>query len=83
VNWWAYDPIDELVPSDGRSIDHIAFSYRDIDPVFERMKANGVDIVDPIKEREEYGMRSFFVRGPDKVLIEIVEEAPLPEAAWE
>ncbi len=83
VNWWAYDPIDELVPSDGRSIDHIAFSYRDIDPVFERLKANGVEIVDPVKVREEYGMRSFFVRGPDKVLIEIVEEAPQPEAAWE
>jgi catechol 2,3-dioxygenase-like lactoylglutathione lyase family enzyme len=83
VNWWAYDPIDELVPSDGRSIDHIAFSYRDIEPVFERMKANGVEIVDPIKERKEYGMKSFFVRGPDKVLIEIVEESPIPEGVWE
>ena len=27
-------------------------------------------------------MKSFFVRGPDKVLIEIVEADPLPEASW-
>lgn len=84
VNWWADPPIDEpLVPSDGRAIDHIAFSYRDIQPVYDRMKKNGVEIVDEIKMREEFGMKSFFVRGPDKVLIEIVEGKPVPEGVWE
>lgn len=83
VNWWAYDPLEELVPSDGRSIDHIAFSFRDIEPVYERMQANGVEIVDGIKERDEYAMKSFFVRGPDKVLIEVVEAKPIPEGVWE
>lgn len=83
VNWWAYEPLDHLVPSDGRAIDHIAFSYRDIKPVYERMKANGVEIVDDIKHRDEFGIDSFFVRGPDKVLIEIVQEKPLPEGIWE
>ena len=83
VNWWGYDPIDELVASDGRSIDHIAFSYRDIQPVYERMKRNGVEIVDEIKTRDEYKIKSFFVRGPDKVLIEVVEARPFPEGVWE
>lgn len=83
VNWWRYDPIDELVPTDGRVMDHIAFSYRDIQPVFDRMKRNGVEIVDGIKQREAYKMKSFFVRGPGKVLIEIVEARPLPEGVWE
>ena len=81
--WWAYDPITELVPTKGRVIDHMAFSYADIDPVFERMKAAGVTIVEEIKEREEYGFRSFFVEGPDQTLIEIVEEQPVPEGSWE
>ena len=48
------------------------------------MKKEGVEIVDGIKTRKEYGgMKSFFVRGPEKVLIEIVEAKPIPEGIWE
>lgn len=83
VNWWNYEPLGELQPTDGRAIDHIAFSFRSIKPVYDRMKANGVKIEDEIKDRPEFGFKSFFVRGPDKVLIEIVEEKPIPESAWE
>jgi catechol 2,3-dioxygenase-like lactoylglutathione lyase family enzyme len=83
INWWTDPPVGELVKSDGRVIDHLAFSYRDIDPVFERMKKDGVEIVEGIKENKEHKVRSFFVRGPDKVLIEIVEAKPLPEGVWE
>lgn len=83
INWWNYGPIDELVATDGRVINHIAFSFRDIEPVLERMKADGVEIVDGIKMREDFGFKSFFVRGPDKILIEILEEEPIPQGAWE
>lgn len=83
VLWWSNEPIEEFEPTQGRVIDHIAFSYRDLDAAFERMKAAGVEIVEPIAERPEYDMRSFFVMGPDKVLIEIVEARPLPEGVWE
>ena len=83
VNWWADPPVGELVASDGRVIDHLAFSYRDIQPVFDKMKANGVEIVKPISEDKELKIKSFFVRGPDKVLIEIVEAKPLPDGVWE
>ena len=83
VNWWTDPPVGELVASDGRVIDHIAFSYRDIDPVFEHMKKNGVEIVKPIQQDESLNIRSFFVRGPDKVLIEIVEARPIPQGVWE
>lgn len=76
-------PLTEFEPSKGRAIDHYAFSYRDIEPVFERMKAAGVEIVEPIAERKEFGFKSFFVMGPDKVLIEIVEAKALPEGVWE
>lgn len=82
--WWKDSPLKDIQPTDGHAIDHIAFSYRHIEPVYERMKKEGVEIVDGIKTRKEYGgMKSFFVRGPEKVLIEIVEAKPIPEGIWE
>ncbi|MQA92167.1 MAG: hypothetical protein GEU90_18405 [Gemmatimonas sp.] len=68
--------------TEGRAMDHIAFSYGDIEPVFERMSAAGVEIVRPISTDEELGLRSFFVRGPDGLLVEIVQEKPVPEGIW-
>ncbi len=81
--YWKYPPLLEFEPTQGRVIDHIAFSFPKIDPVFERLKNNGVEIVKPIAQDDDYKMRSFFVMGPDKVLIEIVEEKPMPEGSWE
>jgi catechol 2,3-dioxygenase-like lactoylglutathione lyase family enzyme len=81
--WWQDPPLTKFEPTDGRVIDHIAFSYRDIEPVFERMKADGVEIVDGIAERPGFGHKSFFIRAPDKVLIEIVEDKPIPEGIWD
>lgn len=83
IVWWPGESVGELQKTDGRVVDHIAFSYPDIDPVFERMKKDGVEIVQPIKEDSKYGMRSFFVRGPDKVLVEIVEAEPVFAGASE
>ncbi len=80
--FWTYDPIKDFEPTRGRVVDHLAFSYPSIEPVFERMKASGVQIVEPITLKDEYKMKSFFVMGPDKVLIEIVEDKPLPEGIW-
>ncbi len=53
-----------LEPSVGSPIDHIGFSYEDIDPVYGWMQAGGVDIVRPIEVSREFGFRSFFVNGP-------------------
>jgi catechol 2,3-dioxygenase-like lactoylglutathione lyase family enzyme len=81
--WWPAEVGDALAKTDGTVIDHIAFSYLDIKPVFKRMKSAGVKIVHPIATSAEYGLTSFFVRGPDGLLIEIVEEAPVPEGVWQ
>jgi catechol 2,3-dioxygenase-like lactoylglutathione lyase family enzyme len=82
--WWDQEPLLSFESSQGRPIDHFAFSFRDIEPVFARMKAAGVEIVQPIARREEDGgMKSFFVMAPDRVLIEIVESKPIPEGIWE
>jgi len=71
----------QLQTTEGSPIDHVAFSYENIAPEFERMKAAGVTIVQPIADRPE-GVKSFFIRGPDAVLIEIVEAKPIPDGLW-
>jgi catechol 2,3-dioxygenase-like lactoylglutathione lyase family enzyme len=68
--------------TEGTSVDHIAFSYPDIGPVAARMAAAGVEIVRPIATSEEFGHTSFFVRGPDGLLVEIVQDQPIPEGFW-
>ena len=84
ATWWpAADMGEDFVKPDGRAINHFAFSYRDIQPVFERMKANGVEIVSPIQEDSNVGHTSFFVRAPDNVLVEIVQARPIPEGIWD
>ena len=81
--WWPDPPLKVLEPTRGRPIDHIAFSYRNIEPVYDRMKAAGARIVEPIATREQNRMKSFFVLAPDGVLVEIVEAKPIPEGLWE
>lgn len=81
--YWPEELVDGFETSDGGPIDHIAFSFRNIAPAYERMKAAGVEIVQPVKESDEFGHNSFYVRGPDKLLVEIVEDKPVPEGIWE
>lgn len=70
-----------LQSTEGTPIDHIAFSYENIAPELDRMRAAGVPIVRPIAERAD-GLKSFFITGPDAVSIEIVEAKPIPDGLW-
>lgn len=88
--WWpggsykAEDaPKGDFKPTKGTTIDHIAYSYRDIEPVYERMKAAGANIVGPIARREGVGHKSFFALAPDNLLVEIVQARPIPESSWD
>jgi len=82
--WWDQEPLMAFETSKGRPIDHFAFSFRNIEPVFAKMTAAGVQIVQPIAIREEDGgLKSFFVTAPDGVLVEIVESKPIPDGIWE
>ena len=71
-----------LEPSAGSPLDHIAFSYESIAPVYERMRRDGVEIVRPLAENAAFGFDSFMVNGPDGVLVEIVEAEPIPDGLW-
>ncbi len=66
-------------PTDGTTFDHIGFSFENIEPVFENIKTAGAEIVKGISTDPVHGLRSFFVRAPDGLLVEIVEEKPIPE----
>ena len=46
------------------------------------MRRAGTLIVHAPATNREYGLTSFFVRGPDGLLVEIVQEAPIPEGIW-
>jgi catechol 2,3-dioxygenase-like lactoylglutathione lyase family enzyme len=81
--WWRDPPLRTLQPTHGRVIDHLAFSYRAIQPVYERMKQAGVKIVRPIMLDESLKLKSFLVLAPDDALIEIVEARALPEGMWD
>ncbi len=81
--WWKDEKLTSLAPTRGRVIDHVAFSYREIEPVLARLQASGVVIVEPLALRPEFKFRSFYVLAPDDVLIEIVEARPVPEGIWD
>jgi catechol 2,3-dioxygenase-like lactoylglutathione lyase family enzyme len=81
--WWPDPPLKTLKPTQGRPIDHIAFSYRKIEPVFERFQRDGAKIVQPVQKDAKYGLKSFFAEAPDGVLVEVVEEKPVPEGIWD
>lgn len=88
--WWpggsytkADAPEGDFAPTKGSTVNHIAFSFRDIAPVYERMKAAGATMVEPIAKREDVGHTSFFTLAPDNVLVEIVQAKPIPDSSWE
>ncbi len=81
--WWPDPPLKEIKPTKGRPIDRIAFSYGKLEPEFERMKAAGARIVEPITFREQYKLKSFVVEAPNLVTVEVVEAKPIPEGAWD
>ena len=81
--WWRWEPLMEFESQMGRAVDHLAFSFRNIEPVFDRMRRDGVEIVARISENAEHGIKSFFVQAPDNVVVEIVEARPIPEGLWD
>jgi catechol 2,3-dioxygenase-like lactoylglutathione lyase family enzyme len=71
-----------IQPTDGAGIDHVAFAFTDLDAAYRRVKALGVPVVRPPAVDATYGLKDFFVRAPNGVLVEMVQAKALPEAAW-
>lgn len=67
---------ETVVDTRGKPIDHIAYSTTDLEAAKARIEAAGIDIAEDIAFRAEYGFRSFFVRSPKGVWVEMVEDSP-------
>ena len=70
-----YQP-SRFVPSDDRPMGHIAFSVSDLEAMHARAKLMGIEIVSEPAWSED-GFKSFFVRGPQQVLLEFVEASAI------
>lgn len=63
--------VDTLASTAGRVIDHIAFSVPDLKATIEAMRAGGVKILDLPRRAGDTGV---YVEGPDKIVLEIVQQ---------
>jgi catechol 2,3-dioxygenase-like lactoylglutathione lyase family enzyme len=64
---------EDFVSTRGRNIDHIAFSVADLDMTLKRLAAGGVRVETEPHLIPGTKMRSAFVEGPDKIVLELVE----------
>ena len=64
-----------LLPSRGRSIDHLGFNYPDLDQATRQLRTKGVTVTDPAGYTDSIGVpRKFaFTTGPNDVRIELIQ----------
>jgi catechol 2,3-dioxygenase-like lactoylglutathione lyase family enzyme len=62
-----------ISPTQGRVVDHIAFSVNNLAEVIERLTKEGVRITDAIKVSANGKFKHAFIAGPDSIRIELVE----------
>jgi catechol 2,3-dioxygenase-like lactoylglutathione lyase family enzyme len=74
--YFALMPGGTFQKTDDRPLGHIAFSVAALDSLLGRVKQMGITIVSQPAETR-FGFRSFFVRGPQDVLVEFVEAGPI------
>lgn len=60
----------------GRSVDHLGFSVDNLDAAYARLKKDGVKITDEPRSLANGKIKFFFVEGPDKIRIEVIEGHP-------
>ena len=73
---WKQKQID-LASTRGRVVDHVAFSVDSLTETIERLRKNGVKIVQPIRRDAGRKFVHAFIEGPDSILIELVEGRPV------
>jgi catechol 2,3-dioxygenase-like lactoylglutathione lyase family enzyme len=71
-----YEPIGvaaDYAPTDTHTLGHLAFAVSDLNAWRTRVAQQGVEIV--AEPAAAHGFQSFFVRGPDGLLLELVQAA--------
>lgn len=64
---------EDFVSTQRRNADHIAFSVSDLDATLKRLGADGVRVETQPRPIPGTKIRSSFVEGPDKIVLELVE----------
>ena len=67
---------EDVVDTRGRPIDHLGYSTTDLDAEKARIEAAGIEIAEDISFKPAFGFRSFFVRSPKGIWLEILEDTP-------
>jgi len=62
-----------MSPTDGRVVDHVAFSFDNLADTLSVMRKEGLHITQSIKPAEKGRLESAFIQGPDKIKIELVQ----------
>jgi catechol 2,3-dioxygenase-like lactoylglutathione lyase family enzyme len=81
VNLALLDAEHETVPSDHRTPAKgmlLNFEVDDVAAEYTRLMGAGIDLVVPLRD-EPWGQRHFILRGPDGILVDIIE--PIPPSA--
>lgn len=60
----------------GKPIDHVGWSTTTLEMDRDRIQGLGIKIEEDISFKPEYGFRSFFVKSPKGIWLEIVEDTP-------
>jgi hypothetical protein len=67
---------ETVVETRGKPIDHIGYSTIDLEAERDRVLAAGLTIAEDISFKPSYGFRSFFMKSPKGIWIELVEDSP-------
>jgi hypothetical protein len=67
---------DSPVDTKGKPMDHLAYSTADLMATKTRIEGEGIKLEEDISFKPEFGFKSFMVKSPQGVWIEIVEDTP-------
>lgn len=65
--------LTELNSTKGRVVNHVGMSVDDLAKTLEKMRSDGVKVVEGIQTRLDGKVKSARIEGPDKILIELIE----------
>jgi catechol 2,3-dioxygenase-like lactoylglutathione lyase family enzyme len=66
----------ELESTKGHVVDHIGFSFANLDDAVAKLRKDGVKVTDEIRSVAGGKVKFAFIEGPDKIRIELVEGHP-------
>ncbi|MRX63756.1 VOC family protein [Maribacter luteus] len=69
-SWWLNEPFE---PTDNAPFGHLGFSFECVESIYGQLKSANIEIVEELKQDPVYGHKTFTLRGPDQLLIKIIE----------